>query len=181
MIAKALGFITEQLNDYLRREVNTNKSIVKMSGLMSSEGNSSMHEESELFISMVNLTEESSLANRPSFQRQSSVGVQKVTPIHVNVQILIATSLKENQYKEGLRWLSLAIKFFHQHPLFSDQHRNMPTGIDKISFEIENMNFEHMSQLWTALRTPYRPSILYKMRISQIISNPTDSFPTQIA
>lgn len=181
MIANALGFITDQLNEYLRRQVSTNKSIVKMSGLVSSERNSSIHEDNELFISIVNLTEESNLANRPSFQRLNPNNVRNEPPINVNAQILISTSLKENQYQEGLQWLSLVINFFHQHPLFSAQQFNMPTGIDKIFLEIENLNIESMSQLWTALGTPYRPSILYKMRISQVNSNPIESVPPHTA
>lgn len=180
MIEKALSFIAEQLSQNLQVEMGISKSIVKLADLASTEDNSSMQEDSELIISMVNLTEESSLANRPSFQRQGTIRLQDKTPIHLNVHFLISTSLKGNQYKEGLSWISMVINYFHQNPVFSTQWPYLPKGIDKMSIEIVNMNIESMSQLWTALGASYQPSVLYSVRIIMRRSDALDPIIPEI-
>ena len=47
----------------------------------------------------------------------------------------------------------------------------MPDGIDKLSFELVNLDIDNMSQFWRALVTNYQPSVIYKMRMLKISSD----------
>ena len=94
-----------------------------------------------------------------------------------NLRKLILLKLK---YKKGLYWLSLAITFFQQHPFFSSDQVQMPNGINKLSFELVNLDIDNMSRFWGALGARYQPSVIYKMRMLKISGDGLDAVLPEI-
>lgn len=161
MIAKALDFVTVQLDSYLKRKTSTSESKVKLSSVASTAENT-------LVVSLVNITEEGIIANQTNIGRQGNSLLKQAPPVHLNLYILISAAFKENNYKEGLSWLSSAINFFQENPYFISSQIQMPKGIDKLSFELVNLDIDNMSQFWGALGSNYQPSVIYKMRMLKI-------------
>ncbi len=171
MIAHALDFITQQLEDFFKRKTLVRDSFIKLSGLVTPEGGISVTAANTLVISVVNIAEESSIANRPRVTEHGGALLKRPVPIYLNVYILISALFKEDQYEEGLHWLSLAINFFQQHACFNAAQVQMPQGIDKLSFELVNLDIDNMGRFWGALGARYQPSVIYKMRMLTINEN----------
>jgi hypothetical protein len=180
MVADALSFVTNQLDSFLKRKTSVTKPVVKLSGLVSPDGNISVGEENLLVLSVVNIAEEGSIANQPNFERQGGMLLKQSPPVYINVYILISTLFTENQYTTGLHWLSLAINFFQQHPYFTSEQTAMPKGIDKLSFELVNLDIDNMSRFWGALGARYQPSVIYKIRMLKISSESIEAILPEI-
>ncbi|WP_452223619.1 DUF4255 domain-containing protein [Lacinutrix chionoecetis] len=180
MIAKALEFLTSQLDDYLIRKHPSNKSIVVLSGLVTASGEIAVTQENALVISVVNIAEEGSIANQPNIRRQGNTIEKQASPVYINLYILITALFKDSQYKSGLSWLSQVITFFQQNPYFNSSQVEMPEGIDKLSLELVNLDIDNMSRFWGALGARYQPSVIYKMRMLKISADSVDAVLPEI-
>ena len=171
MIADALNFVTNQLDSFLKRKTSRKESIVKLSGLVTPDGSIAIAEEDILVLSVVNIAEEGSIANQSNIKRQGNSFQKQAPPVYLNVYLLVSTLFKDEKYETGLHWLSLAINFFQQNPYFISSQTEMPNGVDKLNFELVNLDIDNMSRFWGALGARYQPSVIYKMRMLKISSD----------
>ena len=104
-------------------------------------------------------------------KRQGAAFVKQSPAVHLNVYLLISSFFKDDDYHIGLSWLSLAISFFQQHSNFNSNVYKMPKGLDKLSFELVNLDIDNMSRFWGALGARYQPSVIYKMRMLTVDSD----------
>jgi hypothetical protein len=181
MIADALSFVTNQLDSFLKRKTSETKSVVKLSGLVTPDGAISVMEDNILVLSVVNIAEESSIANQPNFTRHGNTTIKQAPPVYLNVYILVSAVFNENQYVVGLHWLTLAIGFFQQHPYFNSEQTAMPKGIDKLSFELVNLDIDSMGKFWGSLGARYQPSVIYKIRMLKINSETIEAILPEIS
>jgi hypothetical protein len=42
---------------------------------------------------------------------------------------------------------------------------NLPQGLERLGFELLTQSFTEMNDIWNALRCPYQPSLLYRVRL----------------
>ena len=62
--------------------------------------------------------------------------------------------------------------FFQAHQsVNSNSHTNLPEGINKLSFILEQLKYSEMHSLWTSLGAKYTPSVVYKMKLIDIQAN----------
>ena len=180
MIADALNFVTNQLDGFLRRKSSSSNALVKLSGLVTADGAISLTDENVLAVTVVNIAEESSIANQPQFARQGTSIQKKAPPVYINIYLLISAVFTEKLYATGLHRLSLAISFFQQNPYFTSEQTAMPNGIDKLSFELVNLDVDNMSRFWGAIGARYQPSVIYKVRMLKISSETMDAIIPEI-
>lgn len=180
MIADALYFVSEQLDNFLKRKTSREKLVVKLSGLVTPEGGISVTEDDILVLSVVNIAEEGSIANQSNIKRQGNGFQKQAPPVYLNMYLLVSALFKDDQYKTGLHWLSLAINFFQEHPCFISSQIEMPKGVDKLSFELVNLDIDNMSRFWGALGARYQPSVIYKMRMLKISSDTMEAVLPEI-
>ena len=180
MIANTLEFVTDQLDNFLKRKTSGNRSIVKLSSLVSPDGSLSVTENNMLIVSIVNIAEEGSIANQPNIRGQNNELIKQAPPVYLNIFILISALFNEDQYKAGLHWLSMTISFFQQHPYFTSELNDMPENVDKLSFELVNLDIDNMSRFWGALGARYQPSVIYKMRMLKISSDTMEAVLPEI-
>jgi hypothetical protein len=80
--------------------------------------------------------------------------------------VLFAANFPENNYREGLRFLSAVIYFFQGQHTFNPQNTpSLPPEVEKITVEIINLEFAVLSNIWSMLGGKYLPSIVYKFRM----------------
>ncbi len=115
---------------------------------------------------LVNLEEESALRAADPYRRTLPDGtVLPVKPeIRLNLYVLFVARFGE--YKQGLRNLSLVIRYFQNHRLLDRQNApNLSADIDKLGIELVTLPFSQQNELWSALRAAYHPSALYKVSL----------------
>lgn len=166
MIAVTLEFITAQLNEFLKRRTSDNKTLVKLSGFEAPSSDAEFNY--PLTLSLVNIVEEGSIANQIGLRKQGDVLSKQAPPLFLNLYILLRSNGQNDSYSEGLRWLSMAILFFQQNRFLSSDSLQMPEHIEKLSFELINLDLDVMGKFWDALETSYQPSVIYKVRMLKI-------------
>jgi hypothetical protein len=115
---------------------------------------------------LVNVEQEFTLRGADPYRVQLADGSTQRTqpPVHLNLYVLLAARFKD--YEQGLRYLSLVLQFFQSHRVLD--HDNAPalsSRIEKIVMELVTLPMAEQNNLWSLLRLPYQPSLLYKARM----------------
>ena len=123
-----------------------------------------------IVISLINIQEETSLRNTSNVRR-TPLGTEYIEPpVFVNLYLLFAFDFAK--YDTALAHLSRTIEFFQARRWFSAENGTaqnpFPTELQKLTFEMVNLGFEEVNNLWSVLGGTYLPSVVYKVRLLRI-------------
>ena len=115
---------------------------------------------------LINIEQEKSLPAPDPYYRMSADGKnERIQPeIRMNLYVLFVARFK--QYEQGLNYLTLIIQYFQNHRLHD--HDNAPElsdRIGKLTLEMITLPFSEQNEVWSALRTTYHPSVMYRVRM----------------
>lgn len=120
-------------------------------------------------ISVVNVHEEPNFRNQVNAERRGNVAQFGEPAAHLNADLLLAFEFQD--YATSLHNLSKTIEHFQRKPLFTPSTQSepdsepFPTTIEKLAFEMLNLNFEELNHLWGAIGAAYVPSVVYRVRL----------------
>jgi hypothetical protein len=115
---------------------------------------------------LVNLERENILRAADPYTRTLANGsLQKVQPeIRLNLYVLFVARFKE--YERSLSYLSAIISYFQSHQVFNQQNApELDETIEQLVIELITLPFSEQNEVWSALRTTYHPSVLYKVKM----------------
>ncbi len=122
------------------------------------------------FITLVNVEEEPALRNLPNVERVANVLIRQEPAVHLNLYLLF--SFEFQTYEASLQQLSNTIGLFQEKRVYTaanqDPANPFPAGLEKLIFELHNMNFEALNNLWGVMGGAYFPSVVYKVRLVRI-------------
>ena len=165
MISASLHFLASQLNQYLSRKNSTQENLVVVSKIMDNDGREPELATNKLALFLVNVEKDylTSTNSKPDYDGFRNVVHSK--PIFLNLHVVLAANFKASHYEESLRYLSKAVGFFQDHGVFDrTSFPDLATGLEKLMIDVENMNFQEMSNLWSLIGCKYVPSVMYKVR-----------------
>lgn len=166
MVLKAIEFITEELNQYLKNIFNLTEDSAVASNLLGLDGNVEIPSENKVVATLVNVEQEYSTRSTGVSSIQPDYTMVMVPPISLNLYVLFSTFFGSTNYSEALKFLSYTILFFQKKSMFNN--RNSPEldkNIEKLTMEIVNLDFRDLSSMWSILGSRYLPSVLYKIRM----------------
>ena len=114
---------------------------------------------------IINLEEDRTTRNPDPFRGVVKDGVMtNINPeIQMNVIVLFVSRFQD--YDQGLRFLSLVVKYFQFHRFFDHQNApELPPDIRRLQIELLSLPIQQQNELWNALRTSYIPSVAYRIR-----------------
>lgn len=164
MIGDAVEFIRKELARHLG--LGNDQVIVASAKTLNQDGAQGVA------ISLVNLEEEAALRNLPHTDRRQGQTVRVEPPVHLNLYLLFAFDFAP--YATALIRLSETIELFQEHRWFGPETQSgvgatpFPAGVERLVFELQNMNFEALNNLWGILGGSYFPSVVYKVRLVKI-------------
>lgn len=163
MLLPALEFISKSLEKYIN-DANVDVAI-QSARKLADPGNPA-----GIVISLINVQEETSLKNT-SHVRRTPLGTEYVEPpVFVNLYLLFAFDFAK--YDTGLAHLSKTIEFFQARRWFGAESSSpgnpFPPDLEKLTFEMVNLGFEELNNLWSVLGGTYLPSAVYKVRLLRI-------------
>jgi hypothetical protein len=165
MIESVVETVASELNEYFRLKFGITENRAVAANLVNQDGTLAIKDDNRVIISLVMIQEEKLGTNKNN--GRMSPGSTK--PVHLNLYLLFSASFNEKLNIDALKFLSAVIAFFQNKPLFtSDNSPGLPDGLEKLSFEISNMNVQEQSNLWSFIGAKYIPSILYKARVVPI-------------
>jgi len=161
MINDALIFIAKEMNDYFRDVVGISEDCVIVSAITNRDGTITVNTENKIVITVANI-EADIIKNNIGIHNRSlpdAAGVE-----NLNIYIVIAASY--TNYNESLQSIFNAVTFLKQNTIFIPSETNdLNKAIDKIIIEMVNIPMENVDHLWSALKSSYIPSAVYKVRI----------------
>jgi hypothetical protein len=163
MIYEALNCLVDEMNEHFRSRLKLNEQKVILSSLISQDGTVAIQGENKIVVTLVNIEKESAMSISQKGAMSFSNSAQSV---NINLYVLFSTYFSQGNYAESLRFLSFVIGYFVNKPVFN--HSNTPAldnKIDKLTFEIVDMNPDTVSNLWSSLGAKYMPSVVYKVRM----------------
>ena len=118
---------------------------------------------------VANVQEEREFRDPDRYQRRLANG-QGSRPerhhpdIHLEFTILFIANFKD--YVHAWNQLSQLLFFFQEHPVIDrEEDVNLPAGIGRLAHELCSQSFQQQNELWSALKTSLRPSILVRCRL----------------
>ena len=174
MIEQTLQFIRTELSNDAILNLNAQDIIADNLHTLHNDPN-----KEGLFLSLVNIEEEPTMKNKPNHIRVNNQLRRIEPPIVLNLYILFAFKLAN--YSASITKLSQLIGFFQTNKWFTfngitdTQQFNPP--IDRIIFELYNMNFEQLNHIWSVLGGNHFPSVLYKIRVVKVQRNEQQDAP----
>lgn len=163
MIYEALSCLVDEINDYFRSRLKINEEKIVLSGLVNQDGTIAIQGENKIVVTLVNIEKETS---KTISQKSLGSFSSSSPPLNVNVYILFSAYFSGNNYPEALRFLSFIIAYFQNKGVFNKSNTPaLDNRIDKLIFDMEDLNPDTLSNMWSTLGAKYMPSVLYKMRM----------------
>ncbi len=138
MIDKVLSLILDELNVFLSARLAGSEPHAVLSALVEQDGTPPPQIENKLVLSLVN--------------------IERETAPNLNIYLRVAANFGAN-YIECLQFLSAALEFFQERPVFT------APGIDRLNVQMLNLTIQDLHSLWSISGSNYLPSVFYKVRM----------------
>ena len=171
MIHPVLKFLAEQINVYIQDENRTDTDItdpVVILQNVSRIDDDLLKTTNKILISLVNISEETSMKNNPDYTMvRNNLTTHKNPPVNLNLYLMF-TSLMTN-YEYALIYISLVLKFFQGK--FSFNLKNSVTEVEglpddfHIIVDLFNLGFEQLNYVWSTFGGKQHPFVCYKVRL----------------
>ncbi len=171
MIHPVLKFLAEQLNSYIDEVKKPGDGIE--SPFVFLQNISRLDEDAlkttnKILISLINISEESTMKNNPDYALvKNNLVNYSNPPINLNLFIMI-TSFMTN-YENALIYLSYAITFFQGKYSFTlkdstTEVEGLPDDFH-IILDLYNLGFEQLNYVWSTFGGKQHPFVCYKVRL----------------
>lgn len=166
-IRQALVLVRNKLNEYFRNTRSGTEDWVILSNLLDHENQLYEATRDKLVMFLANITHETTIS---TYNRNVPVSGDRYAvvsaPLYIDLYVLFLANFYDKNYVEGLGVISETIGFFQQNPYFN--HNNLPAldpDIDKLTFEMVNLDVTDLNYLMGLAGTKYLPSVYYKVRM----------------
>jgi hypothetical protein len=187
MIRTALEFIKKELDAYIAdREQDPalygTGHIVDLKPVALPNGNVNITGTTHITLMLAGVDEEMREGKRPYFMPTDDKQFIKLNP-PVELDLFLLFAAHNDHYETALRDLGSVISFFQANPVFTEQQFpglnasvtdpvNKPWQlIERLSFKLYGLSFEHQFNLWSMLGTKYIPNVMYKVNMLTIFDN----------
>lgn len=174
MLQPTLQFIRETLDQILRRKFGLAAQVVVVNNILDANGGIPAKNQNKVIISLLNVVKEQSM---PRHQTLPDPSARVQADYRYNLDLLITSHF--DGYDTSLKFLDTVLLFFQNNPTFNSKSvSNLPSGIDNLSFEMENLSLMESQNLWAAMGAKYQPSVVFKTRLLSVASdNAGTNFP----
>ncbi len=162
MFENIITTIGNQLDAYLKNRLGSDyEEPVLINKLVNEDGSSTLTNVNAVIISLVNIQQEN-MASRTGGHGAGN------RPINLNLYVLFSACFTA-KYMDSFKYLSAVVSFFQANPVLNQSNApELDPEINKLSFEIENLDTAAVSQLWGALGAKHMPFVLYKVRMVHV-------------
>ncbi|RLA26184.1 MAG: DUF4255 domain-containing protein [Gammaproteobacteria bacterium] len=169
MINETLTFFKNSLNDYLQAKSSNTLDEIQEDRVVFIEGEKLdpiSFKMDAISLLLINLEEEKSLRAPDLYSRTDQNGTSLKTQPEIRLNLYILFVARFKQYENSLDHISLIIQFFQSNRVLNQHNSpNLSNKIHNLSVELITLPFGEQNEIWSALRTTYHPSVLYKVKM----------------
>lgn len=167
LIGLTLELVRDKLNQYFNNLYLDNDERVIISNIVRQDGSLYEAAKDKLVIFLANMQTETTIS---TFSKDKQVEGNKYVsitpPVYLNLYVLFYANYSDANYRNGITMISSTIAFFQQNPVLTQNRLpGLDPSIDKLTFEMVNMNMAEHNYLMGLVGTKYLPSTLYKVRM----------------
>lgn len=168
MLEKALQFTTKILRQHLRNKFALNDNVVVLNNVINPDGEIPLLNKNKIIISLLNIEQENNKQFYGRNQKLPNGDYANVNPFQrYNLDVLFSANFEE--YQESLKFLNATLQFFQENTSVNQGiYADIPDGLNKIDYDLEQITYHQMHSLWSAIGSKYQPSIIYKIRLITI-------------
>jgi len=173
MIHELLPVVAGELNEFFQARFGTNEDKVVLGNLVEQDGTLAIQEPNKIVISLINI-------ERDGTNLAYSGGIEGPAPVHINLYVLFGAYFEQTNYAEALKFISGTVGFFQANPIWdSSTAPELDDHISKTRWDVFNIDFRELSNLWGTIGAKYIPSVIYKVRtLDMDEGNIIDDIPT---
>jgi hypothetical protein len=166
-IQTTLEIIRQKLNEFFRNADPRNEDWVILSNIVDQEGNAYEQAKDKVVMFLANIKYETIISTYSPTVPAKNNQYALITPtLYIDLFILFFANFNDKNYPEGLGVISRTISFFQQNPWFTrDSLPNLDPEIDKLTFEMVNLEMTDLNYLMGMIGAKYLPSVYYKVRV----------------
>jgi hypothetical protein len=156
VIDEALGFLRDQLMDHALEPLGQPEETV---GFLDGDDMDPIKFKYPITVLLINIEKETVLRAADPFKRIAADGsaYQTRPDIRLNLCLLFVAGYKN--YLDSLKTISQIISYFQSHTVFENP------SVGRLTMELLTLPLAEQNELWSALGTPYRPSVMYRVRM----------------
>jgi hypothetical protein len=166
-IRGTLEQIERRLNEFLSSATPREGDWVVLSDLVDPHGSPVPETQDKIVMFLAGIQRETAVSTyNPNVPVAGDRYAIVAPPLYIDLFILFYANFSGKNYPEGLAAISRTIGFFQQNPWFT--HENLPgldPRIDKLTFEMTNLDAVDLSYLMGLTGTKYLPTVYYKVRM----------------
>lgn len=166
-IQTTLNLIRQKLNEAFRNADPRNEDWVILSNIVDQDGQAYEHAKDKLVMFLSNIKYETTISTyNPTAATRSNQYALITPPLYIDLFVLFFANFNDKNYPEGLGVISKTISFFQQNPWFTrEKLPEMDNEIDKLTFEMVNLETADLNYLMGMIGAKYLPSVYYKVRV----------------
>jgi hypothetical protein len=166
-IRGTLEVIRIRLNESLRHAPPRASDWVVLSDLVDPEGNPVPEARDKLVMFLAGIQRETTVNTyNPSEPVSGNNHAVVAPPLYIDLFVLFYANFSGKSYAEGLAVIARTISFFQQRPwLTRDNLPGLDPRIDKLTFELVNLDPVDLNYLIGLTGAKYFPSVYYKVRM----------------
>ena len=170
---RILDFIKNQIEIYLQQKFGQDGSAIGY--LASGNWDPLTFTDNQTTILLINVEEDRVMRPDHLYSAKDAEGNKIAAPPELRLNLFILFVAKNNDYKEAWKQLSAIISFFQQKRLFTPENApELPDDVQTLVFELTTLSFSEQNEVWSALKAPYHPSVMFKVRTVTVQSLPAD-------
>ncbi|EJF52644.1 hypothetical protein SapgrDRAFT_0912 [Saprospira grandis DSM 2844] len=167
MIDKVVTAVVGELNRFLQSKHNILEEKVIISHLVNADGSMAVQEADKIVMTIINIEAERNKSSTATYQPNKRGNFTKVTPpVEVNIYMLFSAYFTNENYLEGLKFVSSVIAFFQSRQgVFNEQNTPALSGsLSRLVAEMVSPDFRDISNVWNGVGAKYLPSVLYRFK-----------------
>ena len=177
MIDTAITLLQLELENYLSFRDASATVVTDNIGMLETPNGDKLS--NNIVITVVNVEEESTLKNQPSFKTYPSQGkaVYENPPVYLNLYVLFTSNYWGDKYIYALQRISYVVQFLQSKNSFAYGSAAYTTDAAgafsddpdlvglKFTMELYTLTFEQLNHLWGSLGGRQIPFVMYKLRL----------------
>jgi Pvc16 N-terminal domain len=161
MIQKALQFINDNLNDFLKNKMALKENIVILNNIANINGTVPLQNQNKIVLTLFNLSEEQIIQSRFPISPNS---INQTRKRNCSFHLLLSSYF--DNYAEALKLLDAAHKYFYENAVFNAiSFSNFPAGLENVQISLHSTTAEELHHIWASVGAKYLPSLIYKVRV----------------
>jgi hypothetical protein len=169
MIQTTLELIRRKLSDKLKVEDPRGEDWVILSNIVDLNGEPFTNAQDKMVMCLANIQRETIIS---TYQRaEAAAGSEEIKllppPLYIDLFVLFYANFEGRNYGEGLGMISRTIAYFQQNSVFTRDNLPALDGrIDKLQFELTNLDLADLHCLLGNMGAKYLPSVYYKVSLT---------------